>query len=65
LWWYGKQRHVSHKIEAVNSALQKTGTQEGVARRLRWDCPEGANVLAEYWLGTEAPRVIAVMEEKE
>jgi len=24
--------------------------------------PGGANVLAEYWLETEAPRVIAVME---
>ena len=36
--------------------------QEGVARRMQWDYPEGANVLAEYWLETEAPRVIAVME---
>ena len=33
--------------------------QEGVARRLQWDYPEGANVLAEYWLETEAPRVVA------
>ena len=36
--------------------------QEGVARRMQWDYPEGANVLAEFWLETEAPRVIAVME---
>jgi hypothetical protein len=36
--------------------------QEGVARRLQWDYPEGANVVAEYWLETEKPRVIAVME---
>jgi hypothetical protein len=36
--------------------------QEGVARRLQWEYPEGANVLAEYWLETEAPRVIAVVE---
>jgi Protein of unknown function (DUF3303) len=47
-------------------ALLKTrGTntfQEGVARRMQWDYPEGANVLAEYWLETEAPRVVAVME---
>ena len=49
----------------MNPALQETGTQEGVARPLRWDYPEGANVLAEYWLGTKASRVIAVMEEKE
>ena len=36
--------------------------QEGVARRLQWEYPEGADVLAEYWLETEAPRVIAVVE---
>ena len=36
--------------------------QEGVTRRMQWDYPEGANVLAEYWLETEAPRVVAVME---
>ena len=36
--------------------------QEGVARRMQWDYPEEANVLAEYWLETEAPRVVAVME---
>ena len=36
--------------------------QEGVAKRLQWEYPDGANVLAEYWLETEAPRVIAVVE---
>jgi len=36
--------------------------QEGVARRLQWQYPEGANVLAEYWLETESPRVVAVIE---
>jgi len=36
--------------------------QEGIARRLQWEAPEGANVLAEYWLETEAPRVIAIVE---
>ena len=36
--------------------------QEGVAKRLQWDYPEGADVLAEYWLETEAPRVVAVVE---
>jgi hypothetical protein len=36
--------------------------QEGVAKRLQWEYPEGANVLAEYWLETEGPRVIAVVE---
>jgi Protein of unknown function (DUF3303) len=36
--------------------------QEGVARRLQWEYPEGMNVLAEYWLETESPRVLAVVE---
>lgn len=36
--------------------------QEGGARRLQWDYPEGANVLAEYWLETDSPRVVAVVE---
>ncbi len=36
--------------------------QEGVARRLHWDYPEGVRVLGEYWLETESPRVVSVME---
>jgi hypothetical protein len=36
--------------------------QEGVARRLQWDYPEGMEVLSEYWLETENPRVIAIVE---
>ena len=47
-------------------ALLKTrGTstfQEGVARRMQWDYPEGVRVLGEYWLETEYPRVISIME---
>ena len=29
---------------------------------LQWSYPEGANVLAEYWLETDSPRVISIME---
>ena len=36
--------------------------QEGVSRRLQWEYPEGVRVLGEYWLETEDPRVVAVME---
>ncbi len=36
--------------------------QEGGARRLQWEYPEGMNVLAEYWLETDSPRVISVVE---
>jgi len=34
--------------------------QEGGSRRLRWEYPEGVNVLAEYWLETDSPRVVSV-----
>ena len=47
-------------------ALLKTrGTatfQEGVARRLQWDYRQGVRVLGEYWLETESPRVVSIME---
>ncbi len=36
--------------------------QEGGARRLQWSYPEGMNVLAEYWLETETPRVVSIVE---
>lgn len=36
--------------------------QEGVARRLQWEYPEGTKVLGEYWLETEHPRVISIVE---
>ena len=36
--------------------------REGATRRLDWEYSEGVNVLAEYWLETDSPRVVAVME---
>ena len=36
--------------------------QEGGARRLQWSYPEGLNVLGEYWLETDSPRVVSVVE---
>ena len=36
--------------------------QEGGARRLQWSYPEGLNVLGEYWLETDSPRVVSVFE---
>jgi hypothetical protein len=36
--------------------------REGGARRLRWSYPEGANVVGEYWLETDSPRVVSIME---
>ena len=39
--------------------------QEGGTRRLAWEYPEGVNVLAEYWLETDLPRVVSVMEAED
>ena len=36
--------------------------QEGGARRLQWTYPEGLNVLGEYWLETDSPRVVSIVE---
>jgi hypothetical protein len=36
--------------------------QEGGARRLQWNPPEGMNILGEYWLETGSPRVVMVFE---
>ena len=41
----------------------RAGTvQERTARRLEWQYPEGAHVVAEYWLQTQDPNVITVFE---
>jgi hypothetical protein len=58
----GPERRRPMLFVALLSTRPGNTFQEGVARRLQWEYPEGANVLAEYWLETEAPRVIAVME---
>ncbi len=36
--------------------------QEGGARRLQWEYPQGMNVVAEYWLETDTPRVVSIVE---
>jgi hypothetical protein len=38
-----------------------TTFQEG-ERRVQWQYPEGMNVLGEYWLETDSPRVVSIME---
>jgi hypothetical protein len=41
----------------------RAGTvQERTARRLEWQYPEGARVIAEYWLQKQDPNVITVFE---
>jgi hypothetical protein len=41
----------------------RAGTvQERTARRMEWQYPEGARVVAEYWLQVQDPNVITVFE---
>ena len=35
---------------------------ESAAHRLQWSWPEGAEVLGEYWLESESPRVVSIVE---
>lgn len=47
---------------ALLSTRPGTTFQEGGARRLQWDYPEDMNVVSEFWLETDSPRVVAVVE---
>lgn len=37
-------------------------TKERMARRVQWQYPEGARLVAEYWLQTTDPACISIME---
>ncbi len=41
----------------------KTGTPtENIARRAKWQYPQGVKVIAEYWLPSSDPTVVAIYE---
>lgn len=41
----------------------KAGTsKERIARRMQWQKPEGSKLIAEYWLTTDHPNVIEIVE---
>ena len=42
--------------------LKGGSAQERIARRMQWQHPEGTRPIAEYWLQTEDPKVIAIFE---
>ena len=46
------------------AVLKSTGgtPEERIARRVQWNYPEGVKVVAEYWLQTSDPNVVAVYE---
>ena len=47
----------------VALAKVRAGTrQERIARRLEWQYPEGARLVAEYWLQIDDPQIISVLE---
>ena len=48
----------------VNVLKREPGAnqQEGAIRRLNWSWPEGIEVLGEYWLESESPRVVSIVE---
>ena len=44
-------------------ARVKAGTRkERVARRIEWKYPEGLKKVAEYWLQTDNPNLISIVE---
>lgn len=41
----------------------RSGTaKERIARRVQWQYPAGARMVAEYWLQTTDPQVISIVE---
>jgi len=42
--------------------VKESTSRERVARRLEWDYPEGAKLVAEYWLQCENPSVVTILE---
>jgi len=41
----------------------RAGTdRERIARRMQWSYPPGLNVVAEYWLQTDNPKLISIAE---
>ena len=46
------------------AVLKPTGgnPKETIARRVQWQYPEGIRLVAEYWLQTSDPDVIAIFE---
>lgn len=50
----------------VGLAKVRAGTdQERVARRLEWDYPEGVTLIGEYWLLTNDPSVVFIVEAED
>jgi len=47
----------------ISLANVRTGTdRERIARRVHWSYPPGLKLIAEYWLQTDNPRLISIVE---
>ncbi len=44
------------------SGLSREQQDGALGRRAQWQFPAGVNVVGEYWLETDSPRVVAIME---
>ena len=42
--------------------LREGKMQSGMAQRMQWEYPEGVKLVAEYWLSTNDPSVINILE---
>ena len=42
--------------------LREGKLQPGMAQRMQWEIPEGVNMVGEYWLTTNDPKVISIFE---
>ena len=46
----------------IGRAREDSDIADRTARRLEWEYPEGVNVVSEYWLQRENPRIISIVE---
>jgi len=42
--------------------LREGKMQSGMAQRMQWEYPEGVKLVGEYWLSTNDPSVINILE---
>jgi hypothetical protein len=49
--------------ETIRLGNVRAGTDgERIARRVQWSSPQGAKLIAEYWLQTDNPKIVTIVE---
>ena len=46
----------------IGQAKEDSDVADRTARRLEWEYPENVNVISEYWLQRERPRILTIVE---